>query len=62
MKAVLRLICAVALALTLLPACFVYGGQMGSAALKPLMLAGTILWFAAATAPARLPRAKGVRL
>jgi hypothetical protein len=56
MRAILRLLCAVALALTIVPACLVYGGQMGSAALKQLMLASTILWFIAATALASLPR------
>ncbi len=56
MKAVLRLLCVVALALTIVPPWLASGGQMESAALKQLMLAGTILWFVAATALASLPR------
>jgi hypothetical protein len=59
MKAVLRFLCVVALALTILPACLAYGGHLGSATLKPLMLAGTILWFTAATALANLSREPG---
>jgi hypothetical protein len=54
MKVALRLLCAVALALTIVPPCLVLTSHLESGLLKQLMLAGTILWFAAATALASM--------
>ena len=55
MKIVLRLICVLALALTLLPAGLVCAGRWAGGSLKLLMLIGTVLWFVGATALARTP-------
>jgi hypothetical protein len=54
MKPVLRLLCVLALALTIVPPCLVFAGHLESGQLKQLMLAGTILWFTAATALAKV--------
>jgi hypothetical protein len=56
MKAILRLLGAAALALTIVPPCLVFTGHLDGGLLKQLMLAGTILWFAAATALASMSR------
>lgn len=37
------------MALTLVPACVFYAGQMSSGAMKQWLLAGTVLWFVSET-------------
>ncbi|MCL5096526.1 MAG: hypothetical protein M1608_03130 [Candidatus Omnitrophica bacterium] len=47
MKLVLRILCGVALALTIVPSCLKYAGNVSDEWLKALMLIGTFVWFAA---------------
>lgn len=49
MKTILRVLCGLALALSIVPAWLNYHGTVGETTLKSLMLLGTVLWFAAAT-------------
>lgn len=48
MKRMLKLVCGVALALTIVPAWLFFTGSVDGELQKHLMLAGTGLWFAAA--------------
>ncbi len=48
MKTILTLLCAVALGLTIIPPCLVCASQLSHPLCKQLMLAGAVLWFAAA--------------
>lgn len=55
MRILLRILSWLGLALTLLPACLFFYGQLGSGTVKGLMLAGTVLWFAAVIPLDRFP-------
>ncbi len=55
MRSLLRVLSWVGLALSLVPACLFFYGQLGSGAVKGLMLAGTVLWFAAVIPLDRFP-------
>jgi len=48
MRLILNSLGLVALALTILPACFVFAGHITEATMRDLMVAGMIMWFAAA--------------
>ncbi len=55
MRILLRILSWVGLALTLLPACLFFYGQLGGGTVKNLMLAGTVLWFATVIPLDRFP-------
>ncbi len=59
MKVVLKIACGLALGLTIAPPIMAVSGSMPENLVKPLMLAGTILWFAAATPLTRTQEAPG---
>lgn len=49
MKRISGMVAIVGLALSLLPAFFVFAGELAMDVYKQLMLAGTVLWFIAGT-------------
>jgi hypothetical protein len=48
MRLILNLLRVAALAMTVLPACFLFAGSMPETTMRHFMLAGMIVWFAAA--------------